>query len=91
MRERVPKELRQPKGQSGIRTTNAAEIAVLEQLEAEGYEVLKRGWPDFIAVRGDEVRFIEVKPNKRCHLSQHQKRVARLLGRFGMRVELLHP
>ena len=47
--------------------------------------MMKRGWPDFIAVKGSEVRFIEVKRPPHPHLKPEQKRVAEILRRFGMR------
>lgn len=87
-------ERRAPDGRSGFprpRTQNPAELAVLAQLEADGYSVLKRGWPDFLAVRGDEVRFIEVKPRAHSHLSPAQQRVAGVLAKLGIEVELLTP
>ena len=77
--------------QIGIRTSNDAEIAVCAALERDGWTVMKRGWPDFLAVRGDEVRLIEVKPSRSCHLKPAQRRVAHVLARFGLRVEMLTP
>lgn len=74
------------------RTSNYSELEVLKHLELEGYSVLKRGWPDFIAVKGDEVRFIEVKPSQPYpHLKPDQKRVASILSRFGITVEVMTP
>lgn len=35
-------------------------VVQLKYLE-EGWEVYHRGWPDFIMIRGDEVKFVEVK------------------------------
>jgi Holliday junction resolvase-like predicted endonuclease len=76
----------------GIRTLNETEIEACKFLEGLGYTVVKRGWPDFLAVRGDEVRFVEVKssPNNEG-LSPNQKKVARILEKLGIRVELFHP
>ncbi len=79
---------RGPKGLSGIRTNNAAEVRVLGQLEDQGYRVLKRGWPDFIAIRGDEVRLIEVKPGHQSQLGPRQQEVADALAKLGVTVEL---
>lgn len=74
--------------QPPIRTKNVHEQRVAAELQAEGYMVLKRGWPDFLAVRGNEVRFIEVKPSARCSLSRNQKRVADVLAMLGINVEM---
>lgn len=73
---------------------NAAERVVADSLEAEGWELLHRGWPDFLAVRGDKVRFIEVKrafqPDP-DNLSMYQRRVAAILAKLGIEVEVLSP
>lgn len=82
---------REKKGKSQIRTTNHAEIQILMCLEDQGYTVIKKGWPDFIAIKGDEIRFIEVKPNKRYNLKIHQKYVADILAKYGIKVELKSP
>lgn len=58
-------------------------------LEAQGYEVRKRGWPDLIAVRGNDVRFIEVKPLGKSEFKQSQKRMAQILSKIGITVELI--
>lgn len=73
----------------GVRTSNAAERQVVALLQTDGYEVIKRGWPDFLAVAPDgSLRLIEVKPTCRSQLSGHQQRVARALAPYGLRVEL---
>ena len=77
----------------GPRTLNQAEIAVCERLEREGYTVVKRGWPDFLAWNGRELRFIEVKtsPNSRG-LKASQQMVADALRKYlGVEVELICP
>lgn len=40
---------------------NLTEAAFVLWAEAEGWKVTKRGWPDFICRRGDEVMAVEVK------------------------------
>ncbi len=76
----------------GIRTLNEPEILVAEHLIADGYRLLKRGWPDFLAVRGDDVRFIEVKPHAWRRLKPTQQDVANILyRRYGIVVEKLSP
>ena len=72
-----------------IRTSNPHEQRVIEELIELGYEVYKRGWPDLIAVRGDEVRLIEVKrPGLKSGLKPHQYEVAQILAKVGLKVEL---
>lgn len=70
----------------GIRTSNDREAECARLLEAQGYKVFKRGWPDFLAVRGDEVRLIEVKP-PRGRLKPIQQEVADVLEKAGLYVE----
>jgi hypothetical protein len=65
-----------------------AEVIAQQRLESEGYMVLRRGWPDFIATRGDETRLIEVKANDSC-LTIHQKRVHEALEKLNLKVEVL--
>lgn len=72
--------------------SNNAERHIAEQLEKEGYDILSRGWPDFLAVnRRDptDVRFIEVKPEGK-HLKPQQEMVVRALAGIGIKVEVVH-
>lgn len=93
-RQPPPKFLDRPyEMDSGCSTRNPTEAGVAEHLEGIGYEVLNKGWPDFLAVHkttGD-VRFIEVKPNKGAALSGEQKRVAEILATLGIKVERCTP
>lgn len=74
-----------------IRTSNEIEIHVAGQLEANGYEVLKNGWPDFIAIRGNEIRFIEVKPHSSKFTgSPRQIKVAKVFKKLGLVVEIVN-
>ena len=47
------------------RNRNVAEYAFRKQASAEGWEVTKRGWPDFFCRKGDRVMCVEVKPEKK--------------------------
>ena len=67
--------------EAGVRTINPTEMEVAESLIDDGWEVMKKGWPDFLAVRGDEIRFIEVK-QKGQRLKPQQKRMAKILMEF---------
>ena len=63
------------------------ERIVCEKWESLGYEVLKKGWPDFLCVRGDEVVMIEVKrkqkrASKKMGLSRHQARMKEILSKL---------
>ena len=75
-----------------VRTLNPVEIEVVQSLEAAGWTVVKRGWPDMLAWRDGRVRFIEVKRAPRHNLKKSQAMVAAVLLRIlGVQVELLHP
>lgn len=76
----------------GIRTLNPTEIEACEALEKAGYKVLKRGWPDFLAWKDGEVRFIEVKSSPKTKgLKTTQAKVAEVLKIINVNVELVHP
>lgn len=64
---------------------NAAEAALFELMEADGWKVTKRGWPDFFCVRGEELCAVEVKPSKRTPLKRNQLAVMGLLSAKGVR------
>jgi hypothetical protein len=51
---------------------NITEEAFAVRAVTEGWSVTKRGWPDYLCWRGDEVIFVEVKPDGQG-LSTHQK------------------
>lgn len=76
-----------------IRTSNVHEVEICRELEEAGYEVIKNGWPDFIAVKGNRLLLIEVKPPwNRTGLSTRQRKVARIFKRFfGIKVHCIRP
>jgi len=84
---------RQWKGPAiGVRTKNGPEIIVCAGLERDGWTVVKRGWPDFLAWRGHEIRFIEVKRKAGYRLRRSQAMVAKALKTsLGITVEVLSP
>jgi hypothetical protein len=65
----------------------ASEQIVFDELRAEGWRVYRNGWPDFLAERDGQLRFIEVKL-KGEKLSAVQKRIHRALRLAGIRVEV---
>jgi hypothetical protein len=91
--KKYKKPCKLPPGRA-INTMNLWERAACERLWDEGWKVYRRGWPDFVATRGGEIRFIEVKkPKSRRypvrHLDPDQERMAAILrAYFGIRVEL---
>lgn len=77
---------------SGAVTRNKLEIAAALQLEDNGYTVIRNGWPDFMAVKGDEVLFVEVKPDAEpSQFSEPQRIVLSTLRKLGLNVKLITP
>lgn len=77
----VAKTLFEPK----LTTT---EQEVFDELRADGWYVLRNGWPDFLAVRDGKVRFIEVKSAGNS-LRAEQRRLHRELRKLGIEVEII--
>lgn len=69
-----------------IRVPNKWEAQFVEEMLAQGWDIYRRGWPDFIAVKGKEIRFVEVKPPDGW-MSPHQIAIAKILSEFGIQVE----
>jgi hypothetical protein len=65
-----------------------SESRVLWDLVAEGWCVVRRGWPDFIAAKDGVVRLIEVKAGS-DQLTEEQARVHQLLRQLGIHVEVI--
>lgn len=66
---------------------NRRERKVAEEYERDGWEVLHKGWPDFLMVRNGEIRLIEVKrkqgrETKKMGLSAHQRKVKEVLEKI---------
>ncbi len=78
---------------------NRREKIVREQAEKDGWEVLDKGWPDFLLYNEKEnkVLFIEVKSNlarkKKLtggELTKEQKLMHHILKRLGFIVKVVH-
>jgi hypothetical protein len=71
----------------------AAELVVFEKLQSEGFAVVNRGWPDFLAFRIvngiPELRAVEVKgPTDR--MSEYQRNMHDLLAQAGIKVQVVN-
>ncbi len=73
----------------GFRLQTREEAEIYQALKDQGYQVTKHGYPDLLATKGDEVRFIEVKSTADKGLQKSQKRVFAALKRKGIIVEIL--
>jgi len=64
---------------------NAREKRVAEEFAAKGFEVIHKGWPDFLMISDDdEIVMIEVKRKHKLRgsgLSKHQKRMRDILSK----------
>jgi len=74
-----------------IRTNNKCEIKAYQQLKDEGYDILKNGYPDFVAVdwKNKEVRFIEIKP-KNKKLKPRQIKMKKAFKIIGLEYEVMY-
>ncbi|HEY82226.1 MAG TPA: hypothetical protein G4O01_02935 [Dehalococcoidia bacterium] len=70
---------------SGRSYKNPAEAMLYNLLKAEGWEVTKAGYPDFICRRGDEVMLVEVKPDKNHRLKRRQSEAMKALAKQGVK------
>lgn len=73
------------------RPKNLAEGQLFDELTEQGWEVFKRGWPDYICRRGDEVMVVEVKPGPGTSLKRDQEWVMQLLASHGLKVYVWNP
>jgi hypothetical protein len=74
--------------QPNIRLKDKHEIMVFGQLRALGYTVLNNGWPSFLAIRGGEVRLIEVRAPDTTGPTNRQLRIAEVLKTKGLTLEV---
>lgn len=65
------------------------ELALKNELQAKGWMVLDAGWPDFAAVKGSKIRFIEAKAPQSPFLSLNQKNMHVIFNRIGYPVEVI--
>jgi hypothetical protein len=73
------------------RVHNKAEAQLVKLGEEAGWDVNRRGWPDFWCVRGDRLIVVEVKPKKSDGLKSSQDRVMRRLAGHGVWVYRWNP
>lgn len=85
-------EVRRKAEKLGDYKCTSSERMVLGRLVGDGWTVFNRGWPDFLAIRDGQIRFIEVKSGERDRPSPHQQAVFKALAwHFGIDVEVLLP
>ena len=78
------RKLREPSYDRHYR--NTAEEVFATAARAKGWDVTKRGYPDFICYRGGEIMLVEVKPDKRHRLKKEQTRFKSEIEKRGVKV-----
>jgi len=66
------------------RTRNKAELNFIEFSTKHGWEVTKRGWPDFACFKGRRLVLVEVKKARTIHLKREQMRLMKALAKRGV-------
>ena len=66
------------------RPKNEAEGQLYDELTNRGWTVSKRGWPDFMCYKDDQVICVEVKRKEYHNLRKDQFRVMRVLASYGI-------
>lgn len=63
---------------------NAAERKFEEMAQSQGWQVSKRGWPDFTCFKDGQFIAVEVKPQSTHNLSKYQYTVMAALVKYGV-------
>lgn len=79
----MPRKLRETRFDRTYK--NTAERSFAEAAREDGWEVTKRGYPDFICYRGDDVMLVEVKKNANTRLKLSQSRIMNFLAKRGVK------
>jgi len=66
------------------RGKNKAETEFVNMAVKNGWEVTKRGWPDFVCYKGRQLVLVEVKKAKTSHLKRQQYRLMQALSKRGI-------
>ena len=63
---------------------NLPERMFAEDMVDNGWEVTKRGWPDFACFKDGKLMLVEVKKDKNTHLKKSQYRLMSALAQRGI-------
>ena len=63
---------------------NRAELDFIREATNNGWEVTKRGWPDFSCFKGRKLILVEVKKARTQHLKREQYRLMQALAKIGV-------
>jgi len=63
---------------------NRAEIKAWEALDMDGWEIARRGWPDYLCWKDGKVIAVEVKPRRHHALRRDQRKIMFYLQEAGV-------
>jgi Holliday junction resolvase len=64
---------------------NKTERLLWHKLKRKGWDITKRGWPDFICFKDDKIVVIEVKRKKGYKLKKRQYQALKALSNAGIK------
>jgi hypothetical protein len=73
------------------KSPNKAEAEFIRKATAFGWDVNRRGWPDYWCVKGDQLILVEIKTNHRDSLKKPQDAIMRRLRGYGVWVYHWNP
>lgn len=72
--------------------TNKIEEVALKY-KVDGWEIVRRGWPDFMIYKNGEIRFVYVKKKSRSGIDRtpiHKNRGCNILKQSGLKVDVVY-
>jgi len=63
---------------------NKAELELYNLMIKDGFEVVRRGFPDYACFKDNKLILVEVKPNKDTYLKKSQYRLMKALSDKGI-------
>ena len=64
---------------------NPTEAECFEYMESQGWTCTKRGYPDFVCYKGEDLCFVEVKPTENYVLKSEQEKLMNALTERGLK------
>ena len=86
--KKMSESVRKKVSEASSRFWKYYENEVKKELEKDGWRVIDRGWPDFVCIKGDQIRFVEAK-GPDAYLKPAQKLMHQILAGLGIIVEVI--
>lgn len=64
---------------------NKAERLFFNMMKKDGWDVTRKGWPDYICFKDGELAIVEIKPKSTHRLKGRQQQVMEILSTYGIR------